>query len=266
MKKLSTAIAILTASTGLSFGAALSLDGNGDWVDFIGTGVPIGASSFTIGAWINPTSIPAGGTSGGQITFWGTEGPGGAANGFRMNSEDGLNHYFWGNDHVADPAGAGLSFSNTSGPNGDGWHHVAVSYDGTTNNSTLYLNGSPVSILNRPVDPNVAAANFLIGKRPTGEFFDGLIDEVSIWNIALDDASIAGGWNKPINAGDPQVSPFLVAYWNFENGLTDVAGGNNNGTFAGDAFINGTANAPIPEPAAAVLGVVGVVMLLRRRR
>ena len=268
MKKLLSAATILSASAGMSFGAALSLDGIDDWVDFIGTGVPTGASSFTIGAWINPISIPAGGVSGGQITFWGTEGPGGNANGFRQNSEDGLNHYFWGNDHVVDPViGTPVSFSDTSGPNGDGWHHVAVSYNDGTNDSTIYLNGAPVSTLNRATDPSVAAAgSFLIGTRPTGEEFHGLLDEISIWNVPLDDATIAGAWNLPIDAGDPNVSPFLVAYWDFENGLTDVAGGDNNGTFAGDAFIDGNANAPIPEPTAGLLGVFGALLMLRRRR
>ncbi|YCM46399.1 LamG domain-containing protein [Verrucomicrobiaceae bacterium 227] len=267
MKKLFSAVTILSASAGVSFGAALSLDGAGDFVSFNGAGVPTGASSFTVSAWINPASIPAGGISGGQITFWGTEGPGGNANGFRLNSEDGLNHYFWGNDHIADPAGAGLAFSDASGPNGDGWHHVAVSYDDGTNNSTFYLNGAPVSTLNRPTDPSVSAlGSYLIGTRPGGEEFHGLLDDVSIWNVSLDDATVAAGWNLPIDAGNPAVSPFLVAYWDFEDGLTDVAGGDNNGTFSGDAFIDNGANAPIPEPSSGLLGVLGAMLMLRRRR
>jgi len=221
------------------------------------------ASSFTVGAWINPDG-PTSGSGGGQITFWGTEGPNGAANGFRMAGPTGVNHYFWGNDHLV--TGLPSLIDNTGGPNADGWNHVAVSYNGGTNNSTWYLNGAPIGTLNRPADPNVVAANFLIGKRPGGEFFDGLIDEVSIWNVPLDDATIAAGWNQPVRFGDPQVSPFLVAYWDFENGLADAAGGDNNGTFQVNAFIDAGANAPIPEPAAAILGVFGALLMLRRRR
>ena len=47
----------------------LNLDGNGDFVTFPATGIPSGSASFTIEAWINPTTIPTGGENGGQMTF-----------------------------------------------------------------------------------------------------------------------------------------------------------------------------------------------------
>lgn len=261
MKVSTITLAILSAGSSLSFGAALSLDGIDDWVSFVGTGVPSGNSAFTIGAWINPTSVPNA-TSGGQITFWGLQSSN-QANGFRLNGDSGTRHFFWAND--TDRTLGGSILSDTSGPNGDGWHHLSVTFDGST--VSQYWNGVLLGTASGAlVGVNVADTNHRIGNRLNDEYFHGLIDEVSIWNVALDAATIGALYNQPIDAGNPAVSPFLVAYLNFENGLTDVAGGNNNGTFQGGATINPTANAPIPEPASALLGVFGLFLAFRRRR
>ena len=67
----------------------LSLDGNGDYVTFPSTGIPSGSASFTIEAWVNPTTIPTGGENGGTMTFWGTESAN-QANGFRLRGASGV--------------------------------------------------------------------------------------------------------------------------------------------------------------------------------
>ena len=41
-------------------GDALELDGSGDYVTFLGAGVPSGGAPFTIEAWINPTGPTSG--------------------------------------------------------------------------------------------------------------------------------------------------------------------------------------------------------------
>jgi len=243
---------------------ALSLDGVDDWVSFVGTGVPVGNAPFTIGAWINPTSIPGGGENGGTMTFWGDQ-SGNEANGFRLRGAAGTRHYFWGNDHDEN-FGIDILPDNT-GPFGNGWHHLAITWDGTQTN--WYWNGNPLGNPRNAVGVNVAAANYRIGSRLNAEFFHGLIDEVSIWNVPLDAPTIAAGFTQGIDAGNPAVSPFLVAYWNFENGLVDVAGGDNNGTANGGALVAAGVNAPItviPEPSSIVLVVLGGLMLLFSRQ
>ena len=254
----------ITLPWSTSRGDAISLDGVGDWVELVGTDIPTGNAPFTIGAWINPTSIPAGGLNGGQVTFWGTQGPASTANGLRLFGESGVRHYFWGNDHDESyPSGSVLA--DTTGPNGDGWHHMAITYDG--NQTTHYYNGQQLGSPRVAGSVNVAAANYRIGARLGAEFFHGFIDEVTIWNVPLDAPTIAAGYNRPVNASDPMISPFLVAYHDFENGLTDVAGGNNNGTFMGDAFIQAGVNAPlIPEPSSGMLCVLGALCLVGLHR
>lgn len=240
---------------------ALSLDGN-SYVSFDGVNIPVGNEPFTISAWINPTSIPTGGGNGGQITFWGNQ-AGNQSNGFRLRGNAGTRHYFWGNDHDEN---FGMSIlPDDTGPNGDGWHQLAITHSGSETN--WYWNGAPLGNPRANAGVNVAAANYRIGSRLGAEFFNGLIDEVSIWNVPLDAATIAAGFDAPIDAGNPQVSPFLVAYWDFENGLADVAGGNNNGTaVGGGAVVAQGVNAPlIPEPTSIVLICLGALLLLSQR-
>ena len=156
---------------------ALSLDGDGDWVEFIGTGVPTGNDSFTIGAWIQPESIPTGGANGGTMTFWGNQ-AGNQANGFRLRGDSGVRHYFWGNDHDENMGSSVLP--ETTGPNGDGWHHFAITYDGAQ--TAWYWNGAPLGNPRAVSNLTVADANYRIGSRLDAEYFHGHIDEVSIWN------------------------------------------------------------------------------------
>lgn len=275
MKKFAaTATALLGLVVGTSErveAAALSLDGDGDFVEFLGNGVPTGDSPFTIGAWINPTSIPAGGTSGGQITFWGTQGPANTSNGFRLAGESGVRHYFWGNDHDESLPGSVLPDTSNPGHTGlvggaanNGWHHLAITYDGSETN--WYHNGSPLGSPRGVSGVNVADANYRIGSRIDAEFFHGFIDELSIWNVPLSPADIAAGWNQPVDYTNPAVSPALVAYWNFDGGPDDLAGGDNVLTFQGDSVIVSGADAFVPEPSTTLLGLLGVLVLFRRRR
>ena len=254
-----SALALLLPSVARA--GALSLDGN-SWVSFVGTNIPVGNDPFTIGVWINPTSIPTGGGNGGQITFWGNQ-AGNQANGFRLRGNEGTRHYFWGNDHDEN-FGMNIMPDDT-GPEGDGWHHLAITHSGSETN--WYWNGAPLGNPRASAGVNVADANYRIGSRLGAEFFHGFIDELSIWNVELDAATIAAGFKAPIDANNPAVSPFLVAYWNFENGLVDVAGGDNNGTAeGGGAFVEPGINAPlIPEPTSIVLICLGALLLLTRR-
>lgn len=65
------------------------------------------------------------------------------------------------------------------------WTHVACSWDGAA--ITLYVNG--VAVLGVPatgaIDPVGASDGMAIGgNSPAGDAFDGLIDDVRVWNVA----------------------------------------------------------------------------------
>ena len=214
----------------------LELDGAGDYVTFPATGIPSGSASFTVETWINPVSIPAGGENGGQMTFWGNE-TGNQANGFRLRGPAGVRHFFWANDHDEN-MGVNI-LPDTTGPNANGWHHFALTWNGSQ--TRWYWNGVPLGNPRVSAGVNVAAANHRIGSRPGGEFFHGHMDEIRVWSVARSAAEIAGDFQRELNGDEPG----LVAYWNFESDLGDRAGGNNNGTPIGNATITAGVNAPV---------------------
>ncbi|WP_439151811.1 LamG-like jellyroll fold domain-containing protein [Winogradskyella sp.] len=93
--------------------------------------------------------------------------------------------------------------SNTRIPD-DEWHHVAVTYDGTT--AYLYIDG--VEDRNRPLSPPVATdESFYIaaaGKNTPVQHFRGNIDEVRVWNTMLSPDQLRFVMNQEIEANGSQ--------------------------------------------------------------
>lgn len=76
----------------------------------------------------------------------------------------------------------------------DTWFHVAFAWDGTT--MSLYVNGSLDS--SHASTSNAADATSYIGEYAAGpgHFYNGKIDELGIWNIALSQANITALYNS----------------------------------------------------------------------
>ncbi len=205
------------AANGGTQGTALQFDGVDDYVD-AGNGASLnfsGTKPFTITAWIKPNAVTAG-----KIVN-------------RFNSGVAGN-YFFGLFNGVLQLGRSVSpwqiFGSTT-LSASTWYHVVGSYDGSK--MYVYLNGvsdaTPVTI-GSVAD---AAINVFIGSSQVSnnpsEFFNGLIDEVRIYNRALSVEEIRYHYNK----GGP------VAYWKFDEGQGQVAfdstNNNNDGTLGSSA-------------------------------
>jgi hypothetical protein len=238
---LSGCVVLVSATMGLfhhsSHAGVLSLDGS-TWVSLENDAglIPVGDDPFTLEAWINPSG-PTGGRAGGQITFWGNQ-SGNQSNGFRMRGPAGVRHYFWGIDHDEDFEDGDIIEDDT-GPNEDGWHHLALTYDGAE--TVWYHNGAPLGIPREVSGVNVADTNFRIGSRLDAEFFDGFLDEIRIWNVARSEGDIAGAFETELNGGEEG----LVAYFNFTADLSDATGNGHDGTDEGAAEVDIAMNAPV---------------------
>jgi hypothetical protein len=100
----------------------------------------------------------------------------------------------------------------------EGWLHVAATYDGRT--MRAYLNGvekgsrQPTDVL-ATTPTNVRIAYSL----HTDAHFDGILDEVRVWNIARTADEIKNNMSVRLMGNEP----WLIAYWRFDEGSGTVA-------------------------------------------
>jgi hypothetical protein len=110
------------------------------------------------------------------------------------------------------------------------WTHIALIYNGTS--QSIYINGS--------LDKSIPGTGN-IGNSPQGEaiaigadygsgmyqnFFNGLIDEVRVWNVARSQNQIQQNMYQSLALND-RVG--LVGYWRFEGNYADSSGNGNHG-------------------------------------
>ena len=118
------------------------------------------------------------------------------------------------------------------------WHHAAGTYDGQT--VKLYVDGNLITetAFSADVDwdqgtqfgPSIGGGN---SQCPT---FDGNIDEMSFWTVALSQTEIQS-YMTTSPTGD---ETGLVGYWNFNEGsgttISDLSGNDNDGTINGASW------------------------------
>ncbi|UCE17255.1 MAG: VCBS repeat-containing protein [Gemmatimonadota bacterium] len=126
----------------------------------------------------------------------------------------------------------------------DTWQHVAVMYDGTTSDITIYLDGVE-QILSQSPQPSGplmdnSASDFVIGNDSDGNLaFEGNLEEVRLWNITRTEDEILSGMNSYLVGNEPG----LVVYWQLNEGsgaaITDHSGNGNGGTAFEITWIQG---------------------------
>jgi uncharacterized protein (DUF2141 family) len=108
----------------------------------------------------------------------------------------------------------------------ENWYHIAATYNGNT--QSIYINGELVK--EKATSGNILtnSGNLRFGSSPsyTTRLFNGKMEEVRIWNIALDSIQIRENMNLPLTGSESG----LVGYWQFNDGsgnlLSDIRNGN----------------------------------------
>jgi hypothetical protein len=199
---------------------ALQFDGQSDYVLCGTNNLPLGNSPRTIEAWFK-TESPEGYL---HVAGYGTGGV--------VNSA--LAIFTKGGSLVITQWGAATEAA--VGLNDGQWHHTAVTHDGKST-QTMYLDGEFVGNWDRTLE--TVAAVFTIGANLLldGQFFVGTIDEVRIWNVQKTQEEIKAGMNQALSGGEP----YLVGYWNFDEGKDNTAydftASGNDGEIVGPVWI-----------------------------
>lgn len=155
--------------------SAIDFDGVNDYVYFGANGnIPVGGSPYTLEAKIKPDVH---GNNG--IIGWGNYGTNNQTNALRLGIGGSTGfvvyNYWFGNDIL-------METPNLADGN---WHHVAATWDGTTRK--IYLDGVLMAFDNPSPASIPGNWDMIIGMTCPwcgGEYFDGKIDEVRVWNYA----------------------------------------------------------------------------------
>jgi len=99
------------------------------------------------------------------------------------------------------------------------WTHVAFVYTAASGKVEVFKNG--VSIGSNSTLPTAiynSTETFVIGADTFySTYFDGMIDEVRVWNTARTGANILADYQTQLSGGESN----LQAYWKLDNALTD---------------------------------------------
>lgn len=157
--------------------AALSTNGNNAVPQFVTTSLSGGIPGRgSIVAWVNLARLPS--ASG---TYFYLAGESQYSNDFDVQFQNDDRLYFYTG------AGENTSYLPDPGTLVDRWNQLAVTYDGAAGFRKIYWNGVLVASVAGGVNPAAKSSNFTIGYSPvfTGRDFDGMIDEVAVYDYAL---------------------------------------------------------------------------------
>ncbi|MFC7443883.1 hypothetical protein C7H62_0046 [Mesoflavibacter sp. HG96] len=235
----------------------LGFDGTDNYTN-IGDKVDL-AGSFTASAWVKPEGANDLGTDKTILA--------------KNNGTVGYKLFLTNTNNVAFSVGTNATDridSNTQLPDNI-WHHIAVTYDGTTAN--LYIDGvldtTKVITSSTPNGSSLAIGAVYIDKSNIIDFFKGDIDEIRIWDSALtidqiryvmnqelvENANMVNGDVLPNTVTKDEIAIVnwtnLLAYYNMNSyigtHLNDVSGNGNRGSLTEPSeFSLEIQSAPLP--------------------
>jgi len=191
-------------------GDALDFDGNDDHV--FSSVISLPASAFTIAFWFNSETALNAGSPREDFIYW------------QSVSRPHMSFNKNGNGEIGLWPNIGGDFdgplTTTSSWSAGAWYHIAGTFDGT--NFRIHVNGDTESTVNHP-GVNEATTGLFIGCTSSNATnFNGMIDDVRIYDYALSDAEIKEAmrgdpllaWNpQPANNSTPNVKDVASLSW-----------------------------------------------------
>ena len=193
-------------------------DANQTGLDFTG--------DFTLEAWIKIEQLPSTVSSRFRIICRDNITTGNRAYDLMINIDDKIDLFYFDSNGKISYARIDTALTNSDV---GVWMHIAVAVDVSSQTFLFYKNGDVVdSTVNVANASSVAQGDpdFAIGGRPAASpdsFFDGLIDEVRVWDDIRTSSEISDNYEKELNGDEDN----LQGYWKLNNSLLDETSNNN---------------------------------------
>ncbi len=226
-----------TWTSGKVGSGAIQFDGTNDYVRVGDVGAVDGLQQMTVTYWINPATLKL------RAYHVTKANAAAAAFGWAVHATDDTNDIRF---QTRDISGAVVdAYTTGSFLSANAWTHVAIVFDGTQSTNSLkakiYINGSERTANytgNFPAFLPDTSFNLVVGwehNTAAGLSFNGLIDDVRIYDRALSSSEISEVYSYTESSSPPPSSPTNQA-------PTVSAGSNQTITLPANAALSGTAN------------------------
>ncbi len=183
------------------YGGALEFNGSNAWVLINDSPSLHLTNAMTLEAWVYPFTLPSSPCSPSATCYW-----------MDVVHKDSDRYYIEASSNVGQAPEVGGIFADgkhiviaPSPLATNAWTHLTVTYDGAM--LRLYVNG--LLVTNTPVTSLITTSVnplFIGGDQTMGQYFHGRIDEVRVYNRALNLAEIQTDMNTPVR----YIAPFQV--------------------------------------------------------
>lgn len=212
---------ILVLGSSTSNNSAISHMSNQKYLDLIGGGgyanlgkdVQVdGSTKRTVEMWaytkeFNSAGLFQGGRTGSSLNDWSLR---------TMSADDSWRIQLWGADGDATLTGSK-----------ENWHHYAMVYDGSA--TILYYDGEFVR--QKSAELNTPDADLWIG-RWSGSYFNGHVDNIRVWEGAVNNKNLKEWMNKDVDTLHPNYDK-LKAVYKFDNDTSVFVGNDLGGNYKG---------------------------------
>ena len=245
MKKLLTLLLVIMLFQPYSVLAinpnSLDLESTSSQYASVADTVPLSITGdLSLEAWINLESLPA---NNGEMVIAGKGQTDSTFADYSINVlNDAGNLYF--RAVITDNGNAAFAVACSAGadPATATWQHFAITFiaAGGANTSRCFINGAFIEAANsgaKTID-NSASAFYVGQEGDTSKFFDGLVDDVRVWNVARTDTQISDNYNCALAGTESN----LVGYWKLDDNYNDSTSNAANLTASGAPVFSTTVN------------------------
>lgn len=161
------------------YNTAMQFDGSSNYIDIPNSASLNPANTLTLEAWVRWNIVPSTGNSWAQIIDKNGD------NGYQIQHSSGNSAF----EFALQTSSARTYIIGTTAPVQGIWYHVVGVYDGST--IKIYVNGNLEGTNNLTGTILTNTSNVNIGRRTSNDrYFNGVIDEVAIYNRALSQPEI----------------------------------------------------------------------------